>query len=222
MSEKQTALNRVEGDSSRLAITDIPGLIRKETHALPDALQIVSERYRDLLKHEDVHGTFVTLTRHIPVPIDYTFSYLTHIPNLEEFTLSLRNFRRCPNREGLWVGEEHFRPGTTIYIKCISNRESWCVDHPCAWDNSEHLWMYYAFRLYDGKQVMGRPGTVLQWTNFKHENYQEGGPFIELVKAFPNFYEIHGLELDNLTRILEARFRFEYGYLMNEELPGGM
>jgi hypothetical protein len=207
-----------------LPIQEIPDLIRKETHTLDEILKIVDERYHHVLKHEDVYGTFCTLTRLVPVPIDYVFNYLSHIPNLGEFTLSNRDFRPCPGRDGLWVGEEHFRHGITtiFYIKCISNRETWCIDHPCAWENSENLWSYYAFRLYDGKRVMNRPGTVIQWTNFKHTNYEDGGPFQELIDAFPKFYEIHGIELDNLTHILEARFKHQYGYLLNEKLPGGL
>lgn len=205
-----------------LPLQEIPGLIRKETHTGEDVMRIVAERYQDVLKHEDVYATFVTLTRHVPIPTDYVFNYLSNVPNLEEFTLSLRNFRPCPGRDGLWVGEEHFRPGTIIYIKCLSHRETWCVDHPCAWENSENLWSYYAFRLYDAKRVMNRPGTVIQWTNFRHTNYDDGGPFRELIDAFPKFYEIHGIELDNLTRILEVRFKHQYGYLLNEKLPGGL
>jgi hypothetical protein len=207
--------------SSQLSLDRIEGLFRKETHSIAQIMDIVGSRHRDVLSYEDVYGTFVTLTRHLPLPVDYVFDYLSRVSSLEEFTLSLRNFLPCSGRPGLWVGEEHFRPGTRIYLRCLAYRESYCVDHPCAWDNSENLWCYYAFRLYDGKRVMDRPGTVVQWSNFRHRNYEEGGPFKELIGAFPRFYEIHGLELDNLTTILKARFRDEYGYLLNEEVPGG-
>ncbi|MFZ4698985.1 MAG: hypothetical protein ACOYMG_02940 [Candidatus Methylumidiphilus sp.] len=192
-----------------------------ETHTGEDVMRIVEERYKSIIPHEEVHGTFVTLTRFVPLPLDYIFNYLAHVPNLEEFTLSLRNFQPCPGREGLWKGEEHFKAGTKIYLKCVAHRESGCVDHPCAWENSENLWSYYAFRLFDGKSVMNQPGTVVQWTNFRHKNYDLGGPFKELIEAFPRFYEIHGIELDNLVRILEARFKHEYGYLLNDSVPGG-
>lgn len=204
-----------------LPVEQIPGLIRRETHTLTDVMGEARRRYRAHWAHEEIFGTYVTLHRHLPVPVDFVFNYLSGVPNLEEFTISLRNFRPCPGRDGLWVGEEHFRPDTTIYIRCVSSRETWCIDHPCAWNNSEHLWMYYAFRLFDGSRVMNRPGTVVQWTNFKHANYDEGGPFQELVKAFPIFYEIHGIELDNLAAILTSRFRHQYGYLLSDPLPGG-
>lgn len=206
---------------SPLPLEQIDGLVRMETHSGKDVMDIVEQNYQAVIPHEQAHGTFVTLTRHLPLPIDYIFNYLTHVPNLEEFTLSLRNFRRCEWRDDLWIGEEHFRPGTTIYLKCIAHPESHCVDHPCAWENSENLWSYYAFRLFDATRVMDKPGTVVQWTNFRHKNYEEGGPFQELIDAFPRFYEIHGIELDNLTRILESRFKHDYGYLLNEHIPGG-
>ena len=207
--------------ASPLPLNQIEGLVRMESHSGKQVMEIVEERFRETLAHQDVHGTFVTLTRHLPLPLDYLFNYLSHVPNLEEFTLSLRNFRACTDRDGLWVGEEHFRPGTQIYLKCIAHPESGCIDHPCAWENSENLWSYYSFRLFDGKRVMNRPGTVVQWTNFRHKNYEAEGPFQELIDAFPRFYEIHGIELDNLSRILEARFKHEYGYLLNEQIPGG-
>jgi hypothetical protein len=205
-----------------LPIAEIPGLIRTESHSLEEVMKISGDRHKELLPHDEVFGEFVTLVRHLPVPLDYTFNYLSDVRNIAEFTISLRNFVPCAGRDGLWIAEESFRRGTRIYIKCNSHRDTGCIEHPCAWENSENLWMYYAFRLYDGKRVMNRPGTVVQWTNFKHTNYCPGGPFEELIGAFPYFYEIHGIELDNLTTILKTRFKHQYGYLLDQKLPGGL
>jgi hypothetical protein len=203
-----------------LRIDEIPELIRVETHSLDEVSREVERRYRSTIPHDDVYGSFVTLNRHLDVPLDYVFEYLANVENVQEFTLSLRNFRRCEGRDRLWVGEDHFGTNTKIYMRCEANRETYCIDQPCAWNNSEDLWMYYAFRLYDGARVMDRPGTVIQWTNFKHTNYLDGGPFIELIEAFPRFFEIHGIELDNLCKILRSRFKHEYGYLLSDVLPG--
>src|SRR3712207_927821 len=105
MQEKTMATTTLAVSTDEHVAHEIPNLIRKESHSLEEVMAIVNERYKEVLNHEDVYGTFVTLTRFVPVPLDYVFNYLTQIPNLAEFTISLRNFRRCEGRDDLWVGE---------------------------------------------------------------------------------------------------------------------
>jgi len=65
------------------------------------------------------------------------------------------------------------------------------------------------------ERVLGRPGTVVIWTNCRHPYYAKN-PFPELEPArervwvgdyWPFFYAGHSLELANLKAILEYRQR---------------
>jgi hypothetical protein len=162
--------------------------------------------------HEQVYGRFCTVQSHVDCPPDKTFEYLSKGHNLEEWTYSVRDFAPA-GKPGLWVGVDRLQEGTKIYCTVKADPDAMTVDYHCAWDQGDVLWMIYLMRVVPAKLVLGRPGSVITWTNCRHP-YYDNNPFPEKAPKgrkvwvgdmWPFFYAGHKIELDNLKHILEYR-----------------
>jgi hypothetical protein len=146
------------------------------------------------------------------------FEYAANVYCLEEFTFSLRNFHYIGG--GLYRGADALAKDTSIYMRVDAYPDCRVVDHLCAWDQGEELWMRYHFRFLDAMPTIRRAGTMLLWSNCKHPYYDRK---VEDVPAYiaeprartdrpwvgdiwPSFYAIHNIEAANFKKILEYRF----------------
>ncbi|MET8091553.1 SRPBCC family protein [Micromonospora sp. NPDC005220] len=176
------------------------------------AFAIGADMTRAVYPHEQVYGQFCTVQDHLDVPIDAVFSYLSDIQNLNEWTYSTRGFDET-DEPGLFVGVDTLADDTKIFMRVDINEQARTLDFRCAWDQGRDLWMIYLIRLFDAQEVLGRPGTVLTWTNCHHRNYDRN-PYPELAPSpdriwvgdmWGLFYAGHAVELANLKAILEYR-----------------
>ncbi|WP_296153232.1 SRPBCC family protein [Pseudonocardia sp. SCN 73-27] len=194
-------------------LVSIPNLIRCESTPMPVLLDIVSRRVQDSYSHDTIYGFACNLQMYIAArPVD-VFSYLSDVYSLEEYTYSVRGLQPF-NDAGVYVGQDTVAPETTIYVHTVANVEAGTIDYRCAWDQPDELWMVYLFRVLDASDVLGRPGTVITWTNMHHRYYDEN-PYPDRApdrpdrfwvgELWPQFHAGHSLELENIKAIMEAR-----------------
>jgi hypothetical protein len=194
------------------ALTGIEGLVRCEEFDREALGERITEMTHTVYPHEQVYGQYCTVHAHIDCPPDKVFEYMANPLSLLEWTYSVRKLRRT-SRPDLYVGVDS--GDTPIFCKTVSQAEARTVDYHCAWDQGDELWMIYLNRIVSAETVLGRPGSVIIWTNCRHPYYAKN-PFPELVAGrrrewvgdwWPLFYAGHTLELANLKAILEHRHR---------------
>lgn len=193
-------------------IADVPGLLRWETTSREDAVGHAQQLTKESFTYDEVYGRFCTVEEYIDAPPRAVFDYLSDIRNLNEYTYSTRDFRPVEGRPGLHVGRDTLVDDRTpIYMRFHTDPAALTVDMHCAWDQGDELWMIYLYRIIDAQLVLGRPGSVVLWTNCRHPYYDKN-PHPELATSpdrpwvgdFWNlFYAGHWVELQNLKKILE-------------------
>ncbi|NJD52870.1 MAG: SRPBCC family protein [Candidatus Methanoperedens sp.] len=181
-------------------------IINIENTSREDIWSLIRLRTKEYYSHNDIFGKFCNVNQYIDVPVDFAYAYLSNIKNLEEWTFSVRSLKHIG--EGLYEGVETIVENTKIYIRADCYPESKVIDWPCAWDQKEALWMFYATRLLNARPALGKDGTILIWTNFRHQNYING-PRPELIEGWNYMHVIHGIEANNLGIILENKYRKE-------------
>ncbi|MEV6681964.1 SRPBCC family protein [Streptomyces erythrochromogenes] len=192
---------------------DVPGLIRVENTTQEQLLRRCSEMTRESYPHEQVYGQYCTIQRYVDCPPEDTYGYLKQGHHLEEWTFSLRGFAPTET-PGLWRGSDLLAHDTPIFCRVEANPQAMTVDYHCAWDQGDTLWMVYLMRVVPARLVLGRPGSVITWTNCRHPYYDDNprpglapadrpwvGDFWDL------FYAGHTVEMDNLRAILEHRYQ---------------
>ncbi|MEW1910408.1 SRPBCC family protein [Kitasatospora sp. NPDC085895] len=192
--------------------TGVPGLTTVENTAPAVLAARCAELTRPAHPHQEVYGQYCTIHAYVDCPPDDAYAYLRQGHHLEEWTFSLRNFEPA-GTPGLWVGDDLLEAGTRIYCRVESNAEARTVDFHCAWDQGEQLWMIYLMRVVPAEPVLGRPGSVITWTNCRHPHYDANprpelapGPDRVWVGAYWDlFYAGHTVEMANLKAILEHR-----------------
>ncbi|MFF3159665.1 SRPBCC family protein [Streptomyces sp. NPDC057910] len=193
-------------------MADIHGVTRIETTPRDTALARLADRTHAVYPHDEVYGQFCTVQDYIDCPPQDVYRYLSDTRSLQEWTYSLRDLRETGQPE-LFVAQDRIGEDTDIYIRTMANPEAMTVDYHCAWDQGEELWMIYLMRVVPAEQVLGRPGSVVLWTNCRHP-YYDSNPHPELAPAqrpvwvgdvWHLFFAGHRLELDNLKAILEHR-----------------
>ncbi|MEV6598711.1 SRPBCC family protein [Actinoplanes sp. NPDC051346] len=199
-------------DESMLA--DIPGLVRVENTDVAQLMERCQEMTRPSYPHEQVYGQHCTVVEHIDCPPGDTYAYLSRGHHLEEWTYSVRDFRPA-GLPGLWVGRDRLDLDTAIYCRVRTQAEAMTVDYHCAWDTGDDLWMIYLMRVVPAEAVLGRPGSVVTWTNCRHPHYDRN-PRPDLAprpdrpwvgQYWDLFAAGHALEMRNLKTILEHRHR---------------
>lgn len=190
----------------------IPGLLRIENSDREQTTPIIMDMLRSVYPHDQVFGRFCPVQDYIAAPPRELYEYLSHTRSLEEWTYSLRGFTETAT-PGLWESYDRLGKDTRIFTRTVANPEAMTVDYHCAWDQGEHLWMIYLMRVVDAEVVLGKPGSVVLWTNCRHPFYDEN-PYPEKAPAgrkvwVGDFWEMfsagHRLELDNLKAIAEYR-----------------
>jgi hypothetical protein len=200
--------------SSRMPVdlSAISGLVRCEQYDREALGELITEMTHTVYPHHQVYGQFCTVHAHIECPVEEVFEYMADPYSLTEWTYSVRKLRSS-GRDGVLVGVDAAE--TPIYVRALSHAATGTVDYHCAWDQGDELWMVYLNRLVPAERVLGRPGTVVIWTNCHHRHYDEN-PFPDLTRDpkrewvgdwWPLFYAGHSIELKNLTLILEHRHR---------------
>jgi hypothetical protein len=210
--------NRADLVTNGIAAKDIPDLFTSENNGLEQLKAKLREHSKPSYTREEIFGQFCHTAEYINCPADVAFEYAANVYCLEEFTFSLRNFEHVG--DGLYKGTEALAKDTCIYMHVDSYPDSRVVDHLCAWDQGEELWMRYHFRFLDAMPTVRRPGTIVLWSNCKHPYYDRGimdvPSYIAQGRArsdrmwvgdiWSSFYAIHNIEAANLKKILERRF----------------
>ncbi|MFD5813169.1 SRPBCC family protein [Streptomyces sp. NPDC127038] len=199
-------------ESSELA--DIPGLMRIENPGKDELTAHCVELTHAVYPHHQVYGRYCTIHEYVDCPPEQTFDYLRQGHHLEEWTCSLRDFTPT-DTPGLWVGRDRLEEDTRIYCKVVANAEALTVDYHCSWDQGDQLWMIYLMRVVPAQLVLGKPGSVITWTNCRHP-YYDTNPHPGLAPRSDRpwvgdywdlFYAGHTVEMNNLKAILEHRHR---------------
>jgi hypothetical protein len=197
----------------------VPDLYRAENVTLDELWKKTQQLTRDTYPHDEIFGEYCHTAQYIACPVDMAFEYASNPFCVEEFTFSLRDLKYLGGN--MYQGKELIVPDTTIYFTVESHASARVVDHYCAWDQGDELWMRYHFRFLDAMKTIRRPGTIVLWTNCKHDYYdrkivnvpgyisepRERKDRLWVGDIWPNFYTIHKIEAGNMKRILERRFR---------------
>jgi hypothetical protein len=194
------------------ALAGIPDLVRCEEFDRNALGERITELTHTVYRHDQVYGRYCTIHRHIACPPRELFTYLRDPYSLMEWTYSVRALKPAGGRD-LLVGLDAAE--TPIYVRTVANEAALTVDYHCAWDQGDELWMIYLNRVVPAELVLGRPGSVVIWTNCRHRHYDQN-PFPERAPPgrrewvgdwWPLFYAGHSVELANLKAILEHRHR---------------
>ncbi|MFC3908109.1 hypothetical protein ACFORL_03325 [Legionella dresdenensis] len=197
----------------------IPGLINNENHNQEQIERLMSDMTKEQYDHEEIFGQFCQLGAYIACPPEMAFEYCSNVLSLGEWTFSMRNFEYIGGQ--IWRSEERLGKNTFVYTKVNAYPDSGVVDYLCAWDQAFELWMRYYFRFIDAQPTLNKPGTVVLWTNCKHPYYDRATPDLpDYIKKgheqtnrawvgdfWHQFDAIHKIEMNNLKRILEHRFK---------------
>lgn len=206
--------------TNNISVSEIPGLYVCEQYGIPDISNKLQEMTKEHYKHDEIFGDFCHLGEYIHCPVDMAYEYCANVYSLEEWCFSLRNFRHIGG--GLYKGDEALANDTEIFIRAEAYPDSRVVDYPCAWDQGDELWMRYYFRFIDAMPTIGKPGTIVLWTNCQHPYYnrETAHPVPEYIRQQINradrkwvgdiwkyFDAIHKIEMKNLKIILEHRYQ---------------
>lgn len=195
-------------------ISTIPGLIRTENVELDEMQEMCMEMTHAVYPHDKIYGQFCSIEEYIDCPPEVVFDYLADTKNLGEWTYSTRDMKKtdCHNT---MVFNDAIGGITDCYCKTIANKDAMTVDYHCAWDQGDHLWMIYLIRVIPAQLVFNKPGSVVLWTNCHHPFYDHN-PFPEKAPkeregwvgdAWNMFYAGHTIEMQNLKKILEFRYK---------------
>jgi hypothetical protein len=193
-------------------LAGIAGLVRCEEFTREALGERITDLTHTVYPHDQLYGDFITVTAHIDCPPAALFAYMADPYSLMEWTYSVRKLRPT-DTPGLLVGVDS--ADTPIYCRTVANEEAGTVDYQCAWDQGDELWMVYLNRVVPAEAVLGRPGSVLSWTNCHHRHY-DLNPYPSLCRDpartwvgewWPIFPAGHAIELANLKAIVEHRQR---------------
>ncbi len=193
----------------------LDGVIRIETHGRTENTFRVVDMIRSVYPHNQIYGDFCTVNGYVDAPPRELYEWLSHTRSLEEWTYSSRGLEPSPDDPDLYIGYDKLNPQTEFFVRTVANPEAMTVDYHCAWDQGGDLWMIYLMRVVDAQTVLGKPGSVVLWTNCHHP-YYDSNPYPETAPAdreewvgdlWDMFWAGHQIELDNLTRIAEHRHR---------------
>jgi hypothetical protein len=212
------SVSRADLVTNGIAAHDVPDLFITEKGGLDQLKEKIRETTKETYAVDELFGQFCHNAVFIACPVDMAFEYAANVYCLEEFTYSLRDFNHVGG--GIYKGTEALGKDTVIYMRVDAYPDCRVVDHLCAWDQGEELWMRYHFRFLDAMPTLRRPGTVVLWSNCKHPYYDRNVTDVPQYISQPrsrtdrvwvgdvwlNFYELHNLEADNLKKILEHRF----------------
>jgi hypothetical protein len=211
--------NRADLVTNGITTKDIPELFTSESHGLEELLARLGEYTRSSYSPEEIFGQYCHTAEYIRCPVDMAFEYASNVYSIEEFTFSVRDFHYVGG--GLYKGIDVLAKNTSIYMRVDAYPDSRVVDHLCAWDQGDELWMRYHFRFLDAMPTIREPGTIVFWSNVRHPYYERSladvPAYISEPRAredrvwvgdvWPSFYAIHKIEAANMKKILEHRFR---------------
>lgn len=195
-------------------------LVVKETTSQQAMMDLMSGMTKDQYSHHEIFGDFCSMQAHIDAPYDVVFEYCANTRSLEEWTYSIRGMEYVAGE--VYRATDGIQPDTTIYIRTHADRgpDHGVVVYTCAWDQGHELWMRYYLTIMDSTKPLGRPGTVVLWTNCKHPYYDRATTdvpdYIEAGRSrtdrlwvgdiWPVFHAAHLIEIRNLKSIVEHRF----------------
>lgn len=193
-------------------LNHIAGLRRIETFSRDEMGDLCLEWTHAVYPHEQVFGTYCTIEEYIDCPPDDVFRYLADVRSLEEWTWSTRGLEATDDPT-LVKGWDRLEDDTRIFCRTYSNEDARTVDYHCAWDQGDALWMIYLMRVVPAELVLGKPGSVVLWSNCRHPNYganprPDAAPpqrEVWVGDLWPFFYAGHVVEMKNLKAILEHR-----------------
>lgn len=216
-------------DDRGIPITRIPGLVSCEFFSRDETVAMMLEQTKPSYSHDEIFGQWQHLGLHIDCDVQDAFDYAANVYSLEEWTTSIRNFEPVEGTGNVYRGfdkwggdpdsvDEWGGGATSNYVRIESHRETGCVDILSAWDQWDELFLRIHLRFLDAQAAMGRPGTMMLWSMFKHP-YYEGGPdappHIREAIARPGrmwvgeFWKVfpagHAIEANNMKLILEHR-----------------
>jgi hypothetical protein len=207
-----------------MAIDQLPGVNRIENCTKEKMTSLAMEMTHAVYPHDQVYGQYCSVQGYVNCPPEKAYEYLADVYTLQEWTYSLRDF--ATSEDGLVIATDRIGGATKIYVRTVANRQAMTVDYHCAWDQGDHLWMIYLMRVVPAELVLGRPGSVIFWSNCRHPHY-DCNPFPEKAPPgrkvwvgdmWPFFYAGHQIELDNLKHILEFRHANGRPMMMGDSL----
>jgi hypothetical protein len=204
-------------DDRGVPVARIPGLVTCDFVTVDEVIRRAEALTKSSYSHEEIYGEWAHLGLHISCDPRAAFGYAASVFSLEEWTTSLRSF--APVGDGVYRGVDGWGSDTHIYVRVVASGESGCVDYHCAWDQREELYMRVHLRFLDAQGAMGRSGTMLLWSTFRHPYFVPNPDHPAHVRAsieqpgrtwigdmWPLFPAVHALEASNLRRVLEARW----------------
>lgn len=200
------AVNPVQGRENTPA-----GIVSVDSSSPAELYQKLAAGYVPQITWFDAYSKFVDVHTFIPdIDVEDAWAYVSDIRNLQQWTMSVRNIQQMPDLNGKtrYQAYDPLGPspdgqglgGPIYFLEKINNEDrtvDWWVGH-----SPEDIWMYYYMRVQDAKPLTGKAGVILTWENFSHANFLRDEV---LQTGFLMMPIAHGLERDNLVKILKYR-----------------
>jgi carbon monoxide dehydrogenase subunit G len=199
--------------------TDLPdGIVSVSTRSPAELQQMLRDGYRAEIPWDEAFGEFAEVNAYVPdLTADEVWNFVQDIRNFKYWTMSQYDCQPYGTYKGRnrYSAVENFPPFGNIYLAEEKHPEVKTVEWWVGWWDSENLWMHYYVRVLDAEKFMGKPGAIIIWVNFGHENYKSD-PM--LYQGFRMMRIAHAVERDNMIKILRWRAAGNAGPLTQEVL----
>lgn len=150
------------------------GLINIHNYGIMDIWMMVMGSITPTVTWEELNGGFISSHFFVlDVPFEQSWDYLTNLRNMNQWTVSTRGV--IPYRDD-FVGAEVLSPLGMVMADTDTYEAAKTFDIRMA--NTRFFrhfhndkWMTSSFRILDAADSVGKVGTVVVWTTFKHANY---------------------------------------------------
>ncbi|MGC4114330.1 MAG: hypothetical protein QM765_06880 [Myxococcales bacterium] len=164
------------------------GLVNLHTSDPMSIWNMVMSGIKPTVKWEDLYGGFISSHFYVlDVPVDQAWAYLKNVRNMDRWTVSTRGVMPFGDD---FLALETLSPVGLLSADTDLDEESRTLD--IRMTNSRYIhefghtkFMTSSIRVMDGMDTVGKPGSVVVWTTFRHKAYETNAELAEQWKYLP-------------------------------------
>lgn len=164
------------------------GLINVHTQDFMYIWNLVMSGVKPTIAWEDLYGGFISSHFYVlDVPVDEAWTYLKNVNNMERWTVSTRGVVPFCDK---FIALETLSPVGLLAADTDIDEETRTLDLRMSHSRYHHefgntKFMTSSIRVLDGMDTVGKPGSVVVWTTFRHKAYETSPELAEQWKYLP-------------------------------------